>query len=139
MDSNVTHGGPPDKYTETDRENCRAFDLLPGFLFYNTADSIDNIYAILELFYKFNSTNSVDDAAYNASYAIGGSVGAIDPIVNDREWREKSFEFCQTSYGNCSIVMMNVFDNITRGVNDYLRQLDDGFCTENLDVSDNAW
>lgn len=139
--SNTTNGGPAEYLSNEDIAYCNSFDLMPGFLFYDTGP-VDSQIAILEMLTNHGNAAVVNKMAYNASFAasVAGYSGIYDPTAYEDQWVAEAYEFCRSeTYGNCSLVMMNVYDNISSTVTTYNYQLINGFCTASLEISDEAW
>lgn len=121
--------------------NCNMFNFMSGFMFWNT-QSPD---AILELLgrVKFNY-QAINDAAFNASF-IDSYWGLASPLydqLHSKQYRKNAYEFCQTSYGACSMVLFSSFDNerdATWAISKYYYILQNGACRDTISPTRSAW
>lgn len=113
---------------------CNVFNLLSGFLFFNGNDTITPLF---ELFYKYDERNELNRLAYAAMYA-GANIANTNKYQNST-FRGKAYQFCETSYGGCSVVTVNSYDTLSKSVSAYYYQLRNGSCRDTFSGTATAW
>jgi hypothetical protein len=121
--------------------NCNSFNFMSGFMFWNTQSPN----AILEMLGKFQfNYQTINDHAFNASF-IDSYWGLTSPYYRDlhsQQFRRQSYEFCQTSFGPCSMVLFSSFDNrndATWAISKYYYILQNGACHDSISPTKDAW
>lgn len=121
--------------------NCNLFNFLSGFIFWNT----ESPNPILEMLGKFQfNYKTINNLAFNASF-IDSYWGLTSPLYNQlhsKQFRSHAYEYCQTSYGVCSMVLFSSFDNAqdaTWAISKYYYILQNGACRDSISPSADAW
>jgi hypothetical protein len=99
-----------------------------GVIFYDAPTAVP----LLELLYAYGI-----DAIVDLSYNI--TVDAVVQKLYTPEERREAYQFCNISFGPCSVVMFNTFDEKTHSVSDYHYQVRKPACEDTFYVSDQAW
>ena len=112
-------------------DNCNVFDLMVGFLVYNPTKynpnfEFDNPY--MDLVYNMPVSN-ISYSAYNAMYAAMQT-----NFTANSTFRENAYAFCNSSWATCSLVTLEVYDDINRAVSDYYYELAEGSCRNTMTI-----
>jgi hypothetical protein len=110
---------------------------MVGLIFYNTVDPQENTDLIMDLLLKYSSTPfQLDEVAYDALFVASNYGNITDP-----QRREDAFRFCasQSSSQNCSLLLLNFFDDYSTTVSESYYQLQYGACNDSFNIPFEKW
>jgi len=97
------------------------------------------------------SINDVQSAVFNASFlplVLGSGkshstststtdTAALNNLL-DPHFRARAYEFCGPNV-NCSLIIINSYDELDTAINDYFHQVNDSSCNDQFSLSESAW
>jgi hypothetical protein len=95
-----------------------------SIVFYDSTE----YFPIIELFVKYDQ-NEISNYAYAASF-------------NDLfglSFKSSYFDWCNLSYGSCSILTFDFYDNETHSVSEYHYQVPRIACADSFTIGDEEW
>lgn len=104
---------------------CNVFDLMMGVVFYPTLA----YEPILELL-TVHSPLKIASLAYDAS---------VKSLYGNYYHDEREYDFCTLSYGSCSLMMFDFFDENFRIVSGNHHIVDYPACTDTFSVDQETW
>jgi len=124
--------------------NCNAFNLLTGFLFYNTGDDRDsNLRGITELVMNYSNQTQLNSDAYYGMFAAAAAFTS-GTRFDDPAFRHQAYDFCHLPGDasaspadaglNCSILAINSYDTF-HTISPYYLVLPNGSCTDTMSAS----
>lgn len=119
---------------------CNRFLFITGLLFYNGSDYISPLVELLGK-YEYNELNRL---AYYPMYLAsmwGNTSPLSDNLFQNAAYRRELYDFCNTSYGLCTLVTFSSFDlkNPTWEVSSYYYQVQTGACQNTFAPPPEIW
>jgi hypothetical protein len=127
---------PQDKADPLDK--CNLFTFLAGFIYFPA----DDAFSLFQFLTKQPAPVAHGKAFPPAFLASAfGQHSPAYPMLNQPASREKFYEFCHTSHGNCSMVTFSLFDtaNPDWSLTQYYFQLSNGACQDQISIPRDAW
>ena len=117
---------------------CSGFDLMAGVILYDNTQDADfaDGNPFIDLANKV-PINLMNPAAYDAMYMAVSS--HYTDQYEDLDARLQAYEFCNVSYGSCTLVTISLFDDANTAVTDYYHQLLRGSCSDSISIPPAAY
>jgi hypothetical protein len=121
---------------------CNMFYLMSGLMFWPEAMFSPN--AAFEMILKYNESISlINELSYNASFwaSYWGQQSPNRVEFNGQTTRQLNYQFCNTSYGTCSLITFSSFDSYLDNfaISDSYFQLRYGACRDTISTTEEAW
>ena len=129
-------------------DSCNIFNFLTTLLFYPIPKTgsasnfliISQVTNIIDLIIRHDSFRTVNNLAYNASWAgAAKAYGDMAPYTRSSLWLKDQFSFCTTEKGSCSLMVFNSYNPTDQLVSEYKYQLVNGSCRNKITIPNDYW
>ena len=118
------------------------FYLMSGLMFWPQATYSPN--GAFEMLLKYNSNvQLINELSYNASFSASfwGQQSPYRDQLDDSITRQQNYQFCNISFGTCSILTFSSFDSYIDNfaISNKYFQLKYGACRDTISTTKEAW